>query len=49
LNVTFADGALERQRVSARSDRANVVQHDHRGAHRISDGTDTTSERDHGR
>jgi hypothetical protein len=49
LNVTFADGALERQRVSARSDRANVAQHDHRGMHRIYDRRDTTSERDHGR
>ncbi len=29
LNVTFADGALERQRASARSDRENVVHQDH--------------------
>jgi hypothetical protein len=49
LNVTFADGALEQQRVSARSDRGNVVQHDHRGARRIYDKTDTINERDHSR
>jgi hypothetical protein len=49
LNVTFADGVLERQRVSARSDRANVVQHDHQGVHRIYDTTDSRNERDHGR
>lgn len=49
LNVTFAEGALERQRVSARSDRANVAQQDHQGMHRIYDKTDTVSERDHGR
>jgi hypothetical protein len=49
LNVTFADGVLERQRVSARRDRANVVQHDHQGVHRIYDRADSRSERDHGR
>lgn len=49
LNVTFADGALERQRVSAQSDRANVAQHDHRGVHRVYHREDTRGERDHGR
>jgi hypothetical protein len=49
LNVTFADGALEQQRVSVRSDRGNVVGREHGRAHTIYDKTDTRNERDHGR
>jgi hypothetical protein len=49
FNVTFADGALERQRASARRDRANVVARDHGGARSLYDKTDTRNERDHGR
>jgi hypothetical protein len=49
LNVTFADGTLEQQRVSARSNRANVVGREHGRAHTIYDKTDTSNERDHGR
>jgi len=49
LNVTFADGALEQQRESARSDRGNVVGREHGRAHTIYDKTDTRNERDHGR
>jgi hypothetical protein len=49
LNVTFADGALEQQRVSARCDRGNVVGREHARAHTIYDKTDARNERDHGR
>jgi hypothetical protein len=49
LNVTFADGTLEQQRVSARSDRGNVVGREHGRAHTIYDKTDTRNKRDHGR
>jgi hypothetical protein len=49
LSVTFADGELEQQRVSARSDRGNVVGSEHGRAHTIYDKTDTRYERDYGR
>lgn len=49
VNITFADGALEQQRVSARRDRANVVQRDRGGSYTIYDKRDTRNERDHGR
>jgi hypothetical protein len=49
LNVRFADGALERQRASARNDRENVVRRNHGGSPRIYDKTDIRNERDHGR
>jgi hypothetical protein len=49
LNVTFADGALEKQRMSARNERRNGVECDRQGAHTIYDRTDTLIHRDHGR
>ena len=49
VNVTFADGTLERQRIWARNNRENVVQYDRGGAHSIYDKTDTTDGRDHSR
>ena len=49
LSVTFADSALERQRVFARSDRENKVERRHGIAHTVSDRTDRRSELDRGR
>jgi hypothetical protein len=49
LNVTFADGVLEKQRVSAQNEHKNMVARDRRDAHTIYDKTDITNERGHGR
>lgn len=49
LNIVFADHALERQRVSARTNHENVVQRDRGDARSIYDKEDKRNERDHGR
>jgi hypothetical protein len=49
LNVTFADGTLEQQRTSVRSDRENVVERDQGRSRTIYGKADIRSERDHGR
>jgi hypothetical protein len=49
VNVTFADVTLERQRVSARSDREKVVQLNRKGSHIIYDRPDMRNERDRDR
>lgn len=49
LNVTFADGVLEKQRVSAQNEHKNMVARDRRDAHSIYDRTDITNQRGHGR
>lgn len=48
VNVTFADVTLERHRIDARSNRANVVQRNRADAHSLYDKTDSI-ERDAGR